>query len=153
MDAVKGHANRRHRWFVNRTVQFPFVRIMVLTLCILIIAVLVGVYGAIRITLSMFQLQNELVRVQLFRVIGLLVTIELAVCGPLLVWGLWRAGMVWTHRIAGPLVRIHTVLARMARGDFDIQVKLRKGDLLMELAEHVQRLADFLRTRPPSPPQ
>ena len=51
-----------------------------------------------------------------------------------------------THKIAGPLYRLKKSLYMIKEGNLDLKVKLRKGDDLKDLAEHVNTLVDTFRT-------
>ena len=51
-----------------------------------------------------------------------------------------------THKIAGPLYRLKNILSLITQGNLDVKVKLRKGDDLKDLAEHVNMLVDELRS-------
>ena len=51
-----------------------------------------------------------------------------------------------THKIAGPLYRLKKFLFMITKGNLDVKVKLRKGDDLKDLAEHVNILVDTFRT-------
>jgi len=55
--------------------------------------------------------------------------------------------IVATHRIVGPLARLTATLEQMGRGDFVVHLKLRRGDVLSELADSINRLAASLRHR------
>ena len=50
-----------------------------------------------------------------------------------------------THKIAGPLYRLKKSLHMIKEGNLDVNVKLRKGDDLQDLAEHVNMLVDTFR--------
>jgi methyl-accepting chemotaxis protein len=51
-----------------------------------------------------------------------------------------------THKIAGPLHRLKKSLSMITQGNLDVKIKLRKGDDLQDLAEHVNILVEELRT-------
>jgi len=102
-----------------------------------------GTYGALWFTLYSFELLKEAYIKALFSTILWTIVLELVVLIPLVSW----LGIFLTHRVAGPLVRIRAALSQMAKGDFDIHLQLRKGDALMDLAEDINRLAEFLRRR------
>ena len=143
MAAAPQRPYRRRRLLVNRSLQFPFVNAMVLALCVMAAACLAAVFLAVRITLSTYELSNDTLVVAFFNTIFWLVMVEVAVIIPFVVWfGIWL-----THKVAGPLVRIHAVLAQMSRGDYDVRVKLRKGDMLASLADAINRLASERQSR------
>ncbi|MBI4055317.1 MAG: hypothetical protein HY402_04200 [Elusimicrobia bacterium] len=50
------------------------------------------------------------------------------------------AGIFYSHRLAGPLYRIHTALQEFAAGKSPGPIQLRKNDELKELAEDINRL-------------
>ena len=80
---------------------------------------------------------------QFLTTVGLLVTLELLIFSPFVVW----LGLRMTHKIAGPLVRILGAVQQMSLGNFDQHITLRKGDSLVELADAVNTLAENLRSR------
>ena len=51
-----------------------------------------------------------------------------------------------THKIAGPLYRLKKTISEITKGNLDVKVRLRKKDDLKDLAEHVNMLADELKT-------
>jgi len=134
---------RRRRLLVDRSLQFRFVRVLLLVLCFLTVAALAGVYLALQATLRTFELSHDPVAVSLFSTVGLFVAMELLVISPLVAW----IGILLTHKVAGPLVRIHAAVAQMTQGNYDVHLKLRKGDALEDLAQAINRLASSLRSR------
>lgn len=56
-------------------------------------------------------------------------------CLPLIAW----IGVLVTHRVAGPVYRLETWLASVARGERPADCKLRKGDELEELCAAVNQ--------------
>ena len=134
---------RRQHWLVNRSLQFRFVRAMLLVLLLMAAAAVAGIYLALWLTLYSFELLQDAYLVALFRTVSWTVVLELIVLVPLVSW----FGVRLTHKVAVPLVRIRAALADMAQGRFDIRIKLRKGDALTELAEDINRLAESLRNR------
>ena len=139
---------RRRQLIVDRSFQFRFVGVLLAVLCVLTVAALAGVYFALWMTLYTFELLHDPVSVSLFTTVGLLVALELLVIAPFVAW----LGIVLTHKVAGPLVRIQAALSQMTEGKFDIHITLRKGDALVELAEAINRLAAYLRSRSSSGP-
>ncbi len=61
------------------------------------------------------------------------------------------AGLMFLHRITGPLVRVRHVINELADGKFpDDMIQFRRGDFSKELGLALSRLLDFLnRTRVP----
>ena len=134
---------RRRRLVVNRALQFRFVRAMLVILVIMAFAAVAAVFVAIRVTLATFELSQDAVIRSLFNVICWLIVLELLIVTPAVIW----LGVLLTHKIAGPLVRIGAALAQMTQGDYNVHIQLRRGDELRELAALVNHLAAALRSR------
>ncbi len=135
---------RRTQWIVNRALQFRFVGAMLAVHGLMGLAALGAVGLAMWFTLYSFELLSDPVSVSLFVTAGWTIVVALVLLSPLVFW----AGILLTHKIAGPLVRIRGALLQMTKGQFDVRLALRKGDALTELAEDVNALAAFLRNRP-----
>ena len=54
-------------------------------------------------------------------------------------------GIVFTHKVAGPLFKVTTYLDRMRDGKLGVIYNLRKGDELVEFFEHFKRAHESLR--------
>ncbi len=133
---------RRH-WLVNPSLQYRFIGVMLLLLLLLSIGALTSVYLALWMTLHTYGLSHDPLVVAQFTTVGLMVTLELLLIAPIVIW----IGIRLTHKVAGPLVRISAALQQMAEGDFNVHLKLREGDSLVELAEAINVLAVSLRSR------
>ena len=134
---------RRRQLLVNPPLQYQFIGVMLSVLLILTLGALGSVYFALWLTLKTFGLSNDALAVAQLTTVGLVVTFEMLIIAPLVIW----VGLRLTHRVAGPLVRINAVLRQMAEGNFNQRVTLRKGDSLAELADVVNTLAQSLRSR------
>lgn len=134
---------RRRQWIVNPPFQYQFVGRMLLLLLLLAVGALAGVYLALWMTLKTFELTREPWAVAQLTTVGLLVTIEMLLLAPVVIW----IGIRMTHRVAGPLVRINAALQHMAQGNYDVHLTLRKGDSLIELANAINTLSSSLRSR------
>ena len=143
MTARTQHPSRRRRWVVNRPLQLQVVRAMVLVLCVMAVLAIAAVYAAVWITLSSFELTRDPLIGSLLRCICWTIVLELLVLTPLVIW--W--GIRLTHRIAGPLLRIHAALQQLAAGRVDQHILLRKGDFFTDIAAAINALAESLRTR------
>lgn len=132
---------RRRQLIVDRPFQFRFVGTMVLFFCALIVLTLGAIYVALWGTLYTFELLHDETVVALCTTAGLVLALELLLLTPPLVW----VGVLLTHKVVGPLVRIRAALAQLEAGHYEIHVTLRKGDQLLELADDINRLAASLR--------
>jgi len=54
-------------------------------------------------------------------------------------------GLLFSHKIAGPLYRIEKTIDEIAKGSLGLKIKLRRGDELKDLAEVVNGLTENLR--------
>lgn len=57
---------------------------------------------------------------------------------------LFFMGIVFTHKIAGPIMVVKRRMAAIERGDFGAQIKLRKGDEFKDLAESFNNMLNSL---------
>lgn len=137
------HPYKRRRLIVNPTFQYRFVGVMLLVLLLMTVAALGSVYLALWMTMRAFDIANEPLAVAELTTVGLMVTMELLLLAPVVVW----IGIRLTHKVAGPLVRINAAVQRLAQGDYDVHLTLRRGDALVELADGINQLTDALRAR------
>lgn len=134
---------RRRQLIVNRALQYRFIGAMLLILLALSGIGLATVYVTLWTTLKTFGLEHDAVTLSLFTTVGWSLTLELLIVAPFVIW----MGVLLTHKVAGPLVRIQAALTRMTNGNYDVHLQLRKLDALKELAEGINRLAASLRAR------
>lgn len=136
-------AYRRRRYIVNRPFQYRMIGMMLLMLLFLTVGALASVWLALRITLQTFGQSQEPLAVAQLSMVAVLVTCTMLLLAAFVVW----VGIRLTHKVAGPMVRINAALQQMAQGDFNIHLKLRKGDSFVELADAINTLAASLRAR------
>jgi methyl-accepting chemotaxis protein len=55
------------------------------------------------------------------------------------------ASIFITHKVAGPVYRLKKSIAQVTEGDLSVVIKLRKGDDLKDLAEHINLLIANMR--------
>jgi hypothetical protein len=65
----------------------------------------------------------------------------------LLVIGVGVAGIVFTHKIAGPIFKMKRLLRQVGEGKLVVRERLRKGDELQHFFEAFERMVEDLRTR------
>ena len=134
---------RRRQLLVNRPLQYRFIGAMLVILVALSAIALATVYLTLWVTLRTFGAEHDAMAVSLFTTVWWSVIFELLLVAPFVVF----MGVLLTHKIAGPLVRIQSALTRMTNGHYDVHLQLRKADALVELAESINLLAASLRTR------
>ena len=141
--SIPARPYQRQHWLVNPALQFRFIRVMLFVLLLMAVVAVLGMYLALWFTLYSFELLQDTYLVALFKTVAWTVVLEFIVLVPIVSW----FGVRVTHTVAGPLVRIRAALADMAQGKFEINIRLRKGDALTELAEDINQLAESLRHR------
>jgi nitrogen fixation/metabolism regulation signal transduction histidine kinase len=63
----------------------------------------------------------------------------------LMVLGIGVAGIVFTHRIAGPIFKMKRLLREVGEGKLVLREKLRKGDELQHFFETFEKMVNDLR--------
>ena len=133
---------RRRQLIVDRPLQYRFIGAMLLILLALSGIGLATVYVTLWTTLRAFGLEHDAVMVALFTTVGWSLALEFLIVAPFVIW----MGVLLTHKVAGPLVRIQAALNRITNGNYDVHLQLRKLDALKDLAEDINRLAASLRS-------
>ena len=138
-------AVKRRQYLVKKGLQFRYIGVILITvffisaICILTtyynLLLLLGekladVYPQGRLVVTLRNV-NMMV---LYRIVFLLPFVGVA-------------GLFLSHKIAGPLVRIERALKNIGDGNFDVFVKLRRGDELTDLASAVNEMAEKLKKR------
>jgi len=133
--------SRRQRWLVEPEYQWKVTRMLVAALLLVIIATLLLIYYALWSTLGDLDLGPSAVFVAVFRAVAWMVVSELVLIVPIVV----VMSLAMTHKVVGPLGRMNAALDQIGQGQLDIRLKLRDGDVLVDLAESINRLAVTLK--------
>jgi nitrogen fixation/metabolism regulation signal transduction histidine kinase len=75
------------------------------------------------------------------------VLIVLVVILTALVIGVGIAGIIFTHKVAGPIFKMKRLLRQVGEGKLVVRERLRKGDELQHFFETFEKMVDDLRTR------
>ncbi|AKT41638.1 HAMP domain-containing protein [Chondromyces crocatus] len=65
----------------------------------------------------------------------------------LLVVGIGLAGIVFTHKVAGPIFKMKRLLRQVGEGQLLVRERLRKGDELQHFFDTFEKMVDDLRAR------
>ena len=130
---------QRKQYFVQKAMQLRFARFVILF--VFVSSILTG--GVI--FLVTFLLMGEKLAsvypqerlAPIFQSVYLWAFVSLAGVIPIIFYG----SIVFSHRIAGPLPKIHRVLKEIGQGNFDQSLILRKHDELKELADAINEMA------------
>lgn len=139
----RARSYQRRRWLVAPAYQLRVVGMLVGFLCAVVVVTLGLVYLALWSTLQTLELWHETVFVAVFKSVAWTITLELLVAIP----AIMVMGVLMTHRVVGPLGRITAALDRISQGQYDVRLVLRKGDVLSELANAINRTAAALQRR------
>ncbi len=55
---------------------------------------------------------------------------------------IFTLGLLFSHKIAGPLYRIEKTIDEIAKGNLGLRIRLRKGDELRDLADTINSMAE-----------
>ncbi len=113
----------------------------IVLLCSLVAALILYFYARHEITSSFFDAHLKIRRVS-----DLLLPVLLTGSAVSMVAGLLLA-MFLPQKIAGPVYRIEKDLEQVQEGELTKEIRLRKGDLLMDLADEVNKATASVRQR------
>lgn len=113
----------------------------IVLLCSLVAALILYFYARSEITSSFFDAHLKIRRVS-----DLLLPVLLTGSAVSMMAGLVLA-MFLPQKIAGPVYRIEKDLERVQEGELTKVISLRKGDLLMDLADEVNKTTNSIRQR------
>lgn len=136
---------KRTHYIVEREMQLKYAALILIHLVIFfVITALVIYFSGWREIIE--KLSNVYPQVML---VGILNKIYMRLCiGFLLLLPVAViSAILASHKIAGPLVRIKRSIDQLAAGDYNLFVKLRKGDYLQDVADLLNKLVESLKKR------
>ncbi|HEX9779741.1 MAG TPA: HAMP domain-containing protein [bacterium] len=140
-------AFKRTQYLVDRAYQLK----VVWRMSVLAIMLMLGTLLASSVLLWL-NLYDPRLGDQRDLVTGLLaVSIALAVQLVIVLPIIYHVGIRHTHRVVGPIRRITQTLEAIGNGDYSQRIILRKGDVLIDLAEAINQMAEQLERRSPGP--
>ena len=145
---------RRKKYFVERGMQLRFARFVILFVFISTMLTAAAIFFT-----TFFMMGERLAEVypqgrlvEIFRSVYVAFFIILLLVLPIIFYG----SIKFSHRIAGPLPKIYDALRQIGKGNFEVNLVLRKRDELLELANVINEMARNLKDRdqqkPPSAP-
>ena len=140
------HEFVRKQYLVDRSYQLRFVaRLLVV---IFMIAMSSSLIASVILWKSMYSTDLDQQAHIVSGLVGIAMTllIELLLAIPIL----YYLGIRQTHRVVGPLKRMMRSIELMGQGDLSQRLVLRKGDVLEELAQTINRMAGSLQKKFPS---
>lgn len=133
---------RRKKILVKKKLQFLYVGYIIffilLASAISGISVFLALFSGLGEKLAGIYPQGRLMAI--FAKTMLILARNIAILVPLVV----VMGLILSHRIAGPLIRIERIIDEIGRGNFKSRLTLRKNDELKEIAEALNRMSELL---------
>ena len=136
----------RKQYIVDRAYQLRFVARLLIV--VFTIAMGSSLIASAILWKSMYSTELEQQAHIVSGLVGIAMTllVELLLSIPIL----YYLGIRQTHRVVGPLKRMTRALEAIGQGDFSQRLTLRKGDVLEDLAQTINRMAESLHKKFPS---
>jgi nitrogen fixation/metabolism regulation signal transduction histidine kinase len=140
---------RRRQFLVDRPYQLRFVtRLFVILFMIAMASALIAM-AILWKNMYRPELERQTYSVAAFLGMAVILLIELLVAIPIV----YYLGIRQSHQVVGPLNRMKKAVEAIGQGDFSPRLILRRGDVLIDLAQTINRMAENLQKRyPKSPP-
>jgi methyl-accepting chemotaxis protein len=133
----------RRRYLIKKGLQFRYIGIV---FALVILASIVTGYTVFATgwtllgeKLASVYPQSRLIYV--FKAVNMALIRNLLAVSPFI----FILALLFSHRIAGPLYRLEKILDEIARGNLALQIKLRRGDELQDLAEIINVMTGNLK--------
>jgi methyl-accepting chemotaxis protein len=139
---------KRRQYLVDPAYQLRFVtRIFMVVMAV---AVTSSLLASALLWNNLFSpdLQRQTSIVTALIAVATTLLVELLLAIPLVFY----LGIHQSHRIVGPMNRLKRTLEAIGNGDFSQRITLRKGDLLEDLAQSINQMAEHLQQRTAPPP-
>ncbi len=136
---------RRTKYLVDQGIQFRFARFVIA------FVFLASVLTGLTIFFTTFMMMGEKLAsvypqgrlVPIFQSVYLSAALSLLAVMPFIFYG----AIVFSHRIAGPLPKIYEALRQVGKGNFEVNLTLRKPDELVDLVNVINQMAKDLKER------
>lgn len=136
---------RRRKYLIKRGLQFRYIGAILVTVFIVALICVTTTYYSLLVLFGE-KLANVYPQGRLMvtlKQVNLIVLSRILILLPFVA----VAGLLLSHRIAGPVFRIEKVLKEIGDGNFDIQVHLRKRDELKDVAAAINQMNLNLKER------
>ena len=138
------HKYKRHIYIINRKFQFKYLFIILFTMLVTVATISFTTFYVIwdSVIDEFFYIDGAREKLaDIFNHTSYLLLIPLGVLTAVFI----VAGILLSHKVAGPLYRVEKVSEELAKGNFDVQVRFRKGDDLQELAGKLNEMIGSVR--------
>jgi methyl-accepting chemotaxis protein len=135
---------KRRTYYIEKKFQTKYILLTIFLLLTYTFAFIIIIFSPYILTLY-FDFYSLSEKAEAARTLLLLhAKVWPGIAGIILLFG--ALSIFITHKIAGPLYRLKKTISEITKGNLDVKVRLRKRDDLKDLAEHVNMLADELKT-------
>lgn len=144
MEGKMEHKHKRRIYIVNKKFQFKYLFIILSIMVVTMVSISFTTFYVIwnNVIEEFFYIPDASKKLaEIFNETSVMLIIPIVA---LAVLGIF-AGVMLSHRIAGPIYRVEKVSEELAKGNFDIKVRFRKGDDLQELAGKLNEMIDSVR--------
>jgi len=136
---------KRSHYIVEKNMQYRYVELILMHMLIFFLVTVVIIYfsGWRQLVQKLSNVYPQAMLVNILNAVyiklwmGFIILLPVACISAILA----------SHKIAGPLVRIRRALNQLAGNDYNLFVKLRKGDDLQDVADQINKLAESLRKK------
>lgn len=130
---------RRKQYIVNPAVQYKFFLLILLSVLIPTLLTFTSLFHIIHSIVLEAQVNNELVYTALL-LLGRKIYVVLFVGFVFITILLLNWGLIFTHRIVGPIYRLERELDNVISGKKISKIRFRKNDAFKSLAEKVNTI-------------
>ena len=135
---------KRKRRLVDTNYQLRFTTWLFATVLAVVVATSVLIaLGVLWVNLYQPEVGRQAAFAAAWIAVATTLLIELLLAIPIVFY----LGIRQSHHVVGPTNQIKRVLDAIGRGDFSQRVTLRKGDVLTELADAINQMAETLQHR------
>jgi methyl-accepting chemotaxis protein len=133
----------RRQYIVDWSYQIKFA--MRLFMAVLAVAIATFVVAGVRLWTVMDspELLDQVDVIEPLSAVSIALGFEVLISIPIILF----FGIRQSHKVVGPMGRIKRTLETIGDGDFSPRIKLRDGDVLGELAQDINRMAEKLEGR------
>ncbi len=138
------HKYKRHIYIVNKKFQFKYLFTILAIMMITVVSISFTTFYVIwnNVIEEFFYIPDASKKLaDIFNETSVMLIIPVALLALLGVF----AGVMLSHKIAGPIYRVEKVSEELAKGNFDVRVRFRKGDDLQELAGKLNEMIESVR--------
>ena len=143
MDEEKKY--KRLHYIVEKNMQYRYVELILMHMLIFFLITVVIIYfsGWRQMVQKLSNVYPQAMLVGILNMIYIKLWIGFIILLPIAC----VSAILASHKIAGPLVRIRRALDQLISNDYNLFVKLRKGDDLQDVADQINKLAESLRKK------